>query len=97
MNAINDKVIFHGSAGAQLGSRIGQILQHPLGRSFVEHFPDGEINVRLDEPVRGRDVVVIQSTSPPASENLFELLARIDGRSVHTFGRSTGGLHSANS
>lgn len=78
MNLLNDKIIFHGSASANLAASIAQIMEHPLGRSFVERFPDGEINVRLDEPVRGRDVFVIQSTSPPVSENLFELLAFAD-------------------
>src|SRR5689334_18369071 len=78
MNSSNDKVIFHGSAGGHLAGRMAQLLEQPLGRSFVERFPDGEINVQLDEPVRGRDVIVVQSTSPPVSDNLFELLAFAD-------------------
>ena len=78
MNEINGTILFHGSAGAPLATRMGQILEHSPGRSLVERFPDGEINVRLDEPVRGRDVIVVQSTSPPVTENLFELLAFAD-------------------
>jgi ribose-phosphate pyrophosphokinase len=78
MNPSNDKVIFHGTTGAALASRMAQLLEQPLGRSNVERFPDGEINVQLDEPVRGRDVIVVQSTSPPVSDNLFELLAFAD-------------------
>lgn len=79
MNVSDDMMIlFHGSAGANLAANVASVLGHSLGLSFVEHFPDGEINVRLDEPVRGRDVFIIQPTSPPVSENLFELLAFAD-------------------
>ncbi len=78
MNAHNDIVLFGGSAGTPLANQIASVLEQQLGHSFVEHFPDGEINVRLDEPVRGRDVFVIQSTAPPVSENLFELFAFAD-------------------
>lgn len=78
MNAHNHSVLFGGNASTLFATRIAQLLEQPLGRSFVEHFPDGEMNVRLDEPVRGRDVFVIQSTCPPVTENLFELLAFTD-------------------
>lgn len=71
-------VLFGGSASQKLATSIASILEQPLGRSFVEHFPDGEINVRLNEPVRGRSVFIVQSTCPPVSENVFELLAFAD-------------------
>jgi ribose-phosphate pyrophosphokinase len=78
MNFPNSMVLLHGTAGASLAAQVAGILEHDVARSFVEHFPDGEINVRLDEPVRGRDVFVIQPTSPPVTDNLFELLAFCD-------------------
>ncbi len=50
----------------------------PLGACAVERFPDGELSVRLDEPVRGREVFVVQPTGPPVNEHLVELLAFAD-------------------
>lgn len=78
MNDHNGLLLLAGSAGLRLAARVSQHLEKRLGRCFVEHFPDGEINVRIDEPVRGRDVLILQPTSPPVCENLFELLAFID-------------------
>lgn len=78
MKSENQMVLFGGTASRKLAASIAQHLDQPLGDSFVEHFPDGEINVRLDELVRGRAVFIIQSTRPPVSENVFELLAFAD-------------------
>ncbi len=50
----------------------------PLGACDVERFPDGELSVRLGEPVRRRDVFIVQPTSPPVNEHLVELLAFAD-------------------
>jgi ribose-phosphate pyrophosphokinase len=49
-----------------------------LGACSVERFPDGELSVRLDEPVRGREVLIIQPTSPPVNDHLIELLVFAD-------------------
>ncbi len=46
MNTSNDMILLAGSAGANLAAHIASILEHPLGRSFVKPFPDGEINMR---------------------------------------------------
>ena len=46
MNISNDMILLAGSAGANLAAHIASVLEHPLGRSFVEHFPDGEIYMR---------------------------------------------------
>ena len=70
----NDLTLFSGTAGAALAGRIAQALGQPLGRCTVEGFPDGELNVRLDEPVRGREVFVVQPTCPPVNDKLVELL-----------------------
>jgi hypothetical protein len=50
----------------------------PLGKARTEEFPDGELIVKLDEDVRGRDCFIVQSTSPPVNETLVELLIWID-------------------
>jgi ribose-phosphate pyrophosphokinase len=74
----DDLILFSGTACRTLAAHVAQLLDHPLGRCAVERFPDGELNVRLDEPVRGREVVLVQSTCPPVNENLVELLALAD-------------------
>jgi ribose-phosphate pyrophosphokinase len=70
--------LFAGTASSDLAAAIARLLDRRLSPSEVDRFPDGEISVRLDEPVRGHPVFIIQSTSPPATENLFQLLALID-------------------
>jgi ribose-phosphate pyrophosphokinase len=45
--------------------RIAREVGVQLGACAVERFPDGEISLRLDEPVRGREVFIVQPTSPP--------------------------------
>src|SRR5690349_21392430 len=49
-----------------------------LGKCTVDSFPDGETLVKIDENVRGEDVFVIQSTSPPTNHNLMELFIIMD-------------------
>jgi ribose-phosphate pyrophosphokinase len=53
-------------------------LAIPLGEAAVGRFPDGEINVRIEEDVRGRDIFLVQPTCPPVNENLMELLILVD-------------------
>jgi ribose-phosphate pyrophosphokinase len=50
----------------------------PLGRSEVGRFSDGEVKVELMENVRGRDVFIVQPTSPPVNDHLMELLVMTD-------------------
>jgi ribose-phosphate pyrophosphokinase len=50
----------------------------PLGSCTIERFPDGEVAVRLLEPVRRKEVFLVQSTSPPVNDHLVELLAFAD-------------------
>lgn len=70
-------MIMTGTANPDLAAKIADELGQPLCETTVRRFADGEIFVRIDENVRGRDVFVIQSTNPPA-ENLLELLLLID-------------------
>eukprot|EP00975_Prorocentrum_lima_P064943 12900478-Prorocentrum_lima.AAC.1 len=48
-----------------------------LGKITVSHFADGEVNVVVNENVRGKDVYIVQPTSPPVNESLMELLLMI--------------------
>ncbi|HEX5726679.1 MAG TPA: ribose-phosphate pyrophosphokinase [Longimicrobiaceae bacterium] len=70
-------MILAGSANQPLAAEIAQALQIPLADVTLRRFADGELFVRIDENVRGRDLFIVQSTMPPA-ENVMELLLMID-------------------
>src|SRR5690349_12225068 len=70
--------VFAGNANPQLAQDIARHLMVPLGRSSVGRFSDGETTVELLENVRGRDVFLVQSTSPPANDHLMELMMMAD-------------------
>lgn len=70
--------IFSGNSNLPLTLEICGILGTPLGKASVRNFSDGEIQVDIDESVRGMDVFVIQSTCTPGNTNLMELLIMID-------------------
>jgi ribose-phosphate pyrophosphokinase len=74
----NDLRVFTGNANPELAQKICAELGVPLGQALVTTFSDGEIRVEIGENVRGRDVFLIQSTSPPANQHLMELLIMID-------------------
>src|SRR2546429_8395667 len=66
-----------GTANGPLAEEMAGHLGQPLCALTIRRFADGEIFVKIDENVRGRDVFIIQPTNPPA-ENLVELLLMID-------------------
>jgi len=70
--------IFTGRCHPALADSICEYLGIRPGRKSVTPFPDGELFVRLEEDVRGRDVFVIQPTASPVNETLMELLIFID-------------------
>ena len=74
----NDLMIFAGTANPDLARSIAGELGVRLSACRVERFPDGETLVILDEPVRGREVFVVQPTAPPVNDHLVELLAFAD-------------------
>jgi len=70
--------IFSGNANKELANEIAQYIGVELPDSEVSRFSDGEIQVRINESVRGADVFVIQPTSTPVNEHLMELLVMVD-------------------
>jgi ribose-phosphate pyrophosphokinase len=70
--------IFCGRANTALGERIAQELGTKLGDLYIADFPDGEIDIKVNEDVRGRDVFVVQPTCPPVNQSIVELLLMID-------------------
>src|ERR1700683_1966589 len=74
----NKLKVFTGRANQQLAQKICEYLQIPLGRGGTDLFPDGELIVRVEEDVRGRDCFIIQPTSHPINAHLMELFIWID-------------------
>lgn len=78
--------VFHGSkvkifalsSNRELAQEIADYIGIPLSGCEVTRFADGEINININETVRGHKVFVIQSTNMPVNENLMELLIMID-------------------
>ncbi|HRY29473.1 MAG TPA: ribose-phosphate pyrophosphokinase [Elusimicrobiota bacterium] len=70
--------LFTGNAHRDLAKEIAKFLKVPLGEAMVGRFPDGEVDVKIYENVRGADCFVIQPTSCPANDNLMELLLLVD-------------------
>jgi ribose-phosphate pyrophosphokinase len=74
----NKTKLFTLSANVALAEEISKFSGLPLGKCQVLHFADGEINVNIDETVRGCDCFVVQPTSAPANDHLMELLIMCD-------------------
>jgi ribose-phosphate pyrophosphokinase len=72
-----DIKIFSGRSSAYLGKKICTALHVPEGKCKIKNFSDGEIWVKYEENIRGKDVFLVQSTPAP-SDNLLELLIMID-------------------
>ena len=70
--------ILCGNANPALAKAICKELKVPLADSFVGRFSEGEIRVKINENVRGKDAFVIQPTCPPTTDNLMELLIMLD-------------------
>lgn len=73
-----DMLLFSGNSNPQLANRIADYLGVKIGDIEVDRFSEGEIRIKINENVRGRDVFILQSTCPPVNENLMELLITID-------------------
>ncbi|HET9678602.1 MAG TPA: ribose-phosphate pyrophosphokinase [Buchnera sp. (in: enterobacteria)] len=81
--------LFSGNATPNLAKKIAQQLNTSLGNAEVGRFSDGEINVQINENVRGGDVFIIQSTCAPTNDNLMELIVIIDALRRASAGRIT--------
>ncbi|NQU73446.1 MAG: ribose-phosphate pyrophosphokinase [Candidatus Omnitrophica bacterium] len=71
-------LVFSGNANPKLANEICDYLGIELGQAFVGKFSEGEISVKIEQDVRGKDVFLIQSTCPPVNDNFMELLIMID-------------------
>lgn len=67
-----------GNANKKLAQSIAESLGVELGTAEIEKFSDGEIKIKINESIRGKDVYIVQPTSYPTNDNLMELLIMID-------------------
>ena len=70
--------IFSGNANFELAQNICKDLKVKLQDALVGRFSEGEIRVKINENVRGKDVFIVQPTCPPSNDNLMELLIMMD-------------------
>ena len=84
-----DIKLFAGNATPELAKRIPERLYTSLGDATVGRFSDGEIQVQINENVRGSDVFIIQSTCSPTNDNLMELIVMVDALRRASAGRIT--------
>ncbi|MEW6158548.1 MAG: ribose-phosphate pyrophosphokinase [Verrucomicrobiota bacterium] len=70
--------IFSGTSNQPLAKAICDSIGIELGKCTVSAFPDGETFVKIEENVRGEDVFLVQSTSPPTNHHLMEMFIMID-------------------
>lgn len=73
-----DFLIFSGNSNKSLAEGIVSKLGMRLGSAVVGKFSDGEIMVKINESVRGRDVFIVQPTNAPSDTNLMELMVMTD-------------------
>jgi len=75
---MSNRVLFTGNSNIDLARKVAKNLETDLGPMKVGTFSDGEINIEVDENVRGKDTFIIQSTNNPAEKNLMELVLMVD-------------------
>ncbi|WP_197337668.1 ribose-phosphate pyrophosphokinase [Ralstonia solanacearum] len=71
-------MVFTGNANPKLAEAVVKHLNMPLGKALVGRFSDGEVQVEIQENVRGKHVFILQSTCAPTNDNLMELMVMVD-------------------
>ncbi len=90
MSDIHDKLcLVSGTAHPKLSEAISRELGIPLAKAHVGRFPDGEVDIKVHDDLRGRDCFVLQPTCPPVNDHWIELLLLIDTLRRSSAGRIT--------
>ena len=71
-------MVFSGNAHPRLAQNMADYLNVSLGKALISRFSDGEVQVEVQENVRGKDVFVVQPTSMPTNDHIMELLIIVD-------------------
>ena len=74
----SDLKLFALSSNKELAEKVASAMGIQLGKSTVRQFSDGEIQVNIEESIRGDHVFILQSTSSPVNDNLMEILIMVD-------------------
>jgi ribose-phosphate pyrophosphokinase len=86
----SDKItLISGNANPDLAASISRELGIRLASTSLRHFPDGELDIKVEDDLRGTDCFVIQPTCPPVNENWIELLLLLDCLRRSSAGRIT--------
>ncbi len=85
-------MVFTGNANPLLAVAVSKNLNLPLGKATVGRFSDGEVNVEIQDHVRGKDVFVLQSTCAPTNDNLMEIMVMADALKRSSAGRVTAAI-----
>ncbi|WP_019791887.1 ribose-phosphate pyrophosphokinase-like domain-containing protein, partial [Streptococcus sobrinus] len=76
--SFNNLKLFALSSNQELAEKVADSIGIPLGKSTIRQFSDGEIQVNIEESIRGHHVFILQSTSSPVNNNLMEILIMVD-------------------
>ena len=90
--ALQNLMVFTGNANPGLAADVANQLGIPLGKALVSRFSDGEIVVEINENVRAKDVVVLQSTCAPTNDHLMEIMLMVDALKRASAGRITAAI-----
>ncbi|MEO6711398.1 MAG: ribose-phosphate pyrophosphokinase-like domain-containing protein, partial [Planctomycetota bacterium] len=82
-------VLISGTAHPELAQAISRSVDIPLANAHIGRFPDGEIDIKVYDDIRGADVFLIQPLCPPVNENWVELLLLLDTLRRASAGRIT--------
>jgi ribose-phosphate pyrophosphokinase len=85
-------MLFSGRSHPALAEKIGEKLGLQLGDVTLRTFADGNTYCRYEESIRGADLFIVQSSSPPVDQNLMELLIMIDAAKLASAKRITAVL-----
>ncbi|MBX0358554.1 ribose-phosphate pyrophosphokinase [Halobacillus sp. Nhm2S1] len=78
MDTQSQMKLFTLNSNEPLAQEMSEILEVPIGKSKVVRFSDGEVQINIEESVRGDDIYLIQSTSQPVNEHVMEMLIMVD-------------------
>ncbi|WP_186127488.1 ribose-phosphate pyrophosphokinase [Burkholderia gladioli] len=92
MSSHDGLMVFTGNANPALAQKVVDNLGIPLGKAMVSRFSDGEIQVEIQENVRGKNCFVLQSTCAPTNDNLMELMIMVDALKRASAGRITAAI-----
>nr|WP_311528819.1 ribose-phosphate pyrophosphokinase [uncultured Ralstonia sp.] len=85
-------MVFTGNANPKLAEAVVKHLGIPLGKALVGRFSDGEVQVEIQENVRGKHVIILQSTCAPTNDNLMELMVMVDALKRASASRITAAI-----